>query len=203
VSAAADRQPCDDPGVTVPKRPAKPPALLPAPLWRRAIALALDITITHGAGLAVTSVPPLVFLALSRVVEMPRPAVTTSLLLSYALIAAVQLYYLIVAETRPSGQTLGKHLLGIEVVTHPDGRRPTIAQSALRRLAGFTAAAAVLPALVAAFDPSRRVAHDWLTKTRVVTSTTPLDLRTWWSDTRPRRRRVATTRHDGGAKETK
>jgi uncharacterized RDD family membrane protein YckC len=73
--------------------------------------------------------------------------------------------------TRHGGQTPGKMLCGIRIVS-ADGREPSWGQ-ALLRPAGYLVSWLPLGLgfVMAAFPPSKRALHDWLTDTRVIRTT--------------------------------
>ncbi|WP_242344742.1 RDD family protein [Anaeromyxobacter terrae] len=145
----------------------------PAP-WRRAAAWAID------AGPLLAGV---VFLGRSLLAATPAGLPPTpsgldglldllareaGVVLSLAALLAVALAVYATLAHALAGATLGKWMVGLRVVG-PDGRRPSLARSAVRAaLGGVSAGLLGLGFLLALFTRSGRALHDLLARTWVV-----------------------------------
>jgi uncharacterized RDD family membrane protein YckC len=138
--------------------------LVPAPHLRRAAAKFLDLII------------PIAFIATITawvVIGMPErlergplgDAIVMVATVSVLMCTGLYLAYLVIAESR-AGQTIGKHVFGLRVVTE-SGTRISLGQAFLRQLPIFLQFFWV-DALFALFTDRRQRAFELLTKTRVV-----------------------------------
>jgi len=138
--------------------------LVPAPHLRRAAAKFVDMII------------PIAFVATMAawvVIGMPQrfergpmgDAIVMIATVSVLMSTVLYLAYLVIAESR-AGQTLGKHLFGLRVVTE-SGTRISLGQAFLRQLPIFLQFFWI-DALFALFTDRRQRAFELLTKTRVV-----------------------------------
>lgn len=138
--------------------------LVPAPHLRRAAAKFLDLII------------PIAFVATMAawvVIGMPQrfergpmgDAIVMIAAVSVVMSTGLYLTYLVIAESR-FGQTLGKHVFGLRVVTE-SGTRISLGQAFLRQLPIFLQFFWI-DALFALFTDRRQRAFELLTKTRVV-----------------------------------
>jgi uncharacterized RDD family membrane protein YckC len=89
---------------------------------------------------------------------------TSSSIASDAVVAALSLLYFAYLEGSPSGQTVGKRMLGIRVMDFETGAPLGFGRAALRQFArGLSACALALGYLWMLWDPERRTWHDKLT----------------------------------------
>jgi len=150
-----------DPGrAPVPLGECSDPLAGAVPAWRRAAAWGID-----GSVLAVACVPPILLAwhALPAAPDLPatllRTAIAFAALLGFAYAALGHALM---------GATVGKRLLGLQVVG-PDGALPSLGRSAARSgLAVVGAAVLGLGPLMALFTRSRRSLHDLLADTVVI-----------------------------------
>jgi resuscitation-promoting factor RpfA len=139
--------------------------LRPAPAGRRLASWVIDgipflVLLGYGVNVAV---------GLPGIPEGPRLEWSAgALALSIGAAVAILLFVYQTLAHALAGATLGKRLLGLRVVG-PDGRRPSIARSAARALAGWVSLAFLgLGPLLALFTDSGRAVHDLLARTWVV-----------------------------------
>jgi len=138
--------------------------LVPAPHLRRAAAKFFDLIIPYGFVVTITA-----WVVIGMPDRLERGplgdaivmAATVSVLMSIGLYVA----YIVIAESR-AGQTLGKHIFGLRVVTE-SGTRISLGQSFVRQVPVFLQIFWI-DALFALFTDRRQRAFELLTKTRVV-----------------------------------
>jgi resuscitation-promoting factor RpfA len=143
----------------------------PAP-WRRALAAAVDVLPFAAGGIALAR-------ALVRAAGLPAPPTGVDgfldlvarervIVLSVAAAMALALGVYATLAHALAGATLGKRLLGIQLVG-PDGARPSLGRSAARTaLAALSVGLLGLGVLLAFFTRSGRALHDLLARTWVV-----------------------------------
>jgi uncharacterized RDD family membrane protein YckC len=140
--------------------------LVAAPHLRRAAAKFVDLFLPTAFGAGMAALYALGYF----------PSATRSLFLSALLAAfvmttmALYFVYLMFAESR-TGQTPGKRLFGLRVVTE-SGARIGLGQAFLRTLPSFLQIVTI-DALFALFTDRRQRAFELLTKTRVVVAVAP------------------------------
>jgi uncharacterized RDD family membrane protein YckC len=130
--------------------------LVPASFWRRGAAKIVDIL-----AFACAYVPVAWLVAQFAPVQLVQLAVIAAI----AFFAIGCTLYLIIAEYR-FGETLGKHLLGLQVVRE-SGTRISLGQSVVRQLPMFLQVGWV-DVLFALFTERHQRAFELLSKTRVV-----------------------------------
>ncbi len=161
------------------------PRLLPPPKPHAVIQhdLAEDFSVYEPAGfilrwyaitLDITFAAPLdlvVHLPFERYLERLHAFghVTEYYLLTGLLTAIPVLLYFVV-PTSIWGQTLGKRIVGLRVVSRGNDPKPSALQVVLRETVGRLASLATLGTgfLMAAAEPDKRALHDWMTRTDVV-----------------------------------
>jgi len=146
--------------------------LVPAPHLRRAAAklvdLAIPITFTTG-------MTALYVFGIARQVRGERYDFLIAIVMAGVVLLGNWLYvaYLVLAESR-AGQTFGKRLFGLRVVTEA-GTRINLGQAFVRQVPIFLQIF-VIDALFALFTDRRQRAFEMLTKTRVVVAAQELSL---------------------------
>lgn len=134
-----------------------------APLGRRAAAKLVDLLYLYGLPLAVVAAGALVGVPTAESAGNLFPVVFWVTLLGFTLLGCV--LYPMIAEHR-TGQTLGKRLFGLRVVTE-SGMRIRFGQAFLRQLPLFLQIFMV-DALFALFTEKKQRAFELISKTRVV-----------------------------------
>jgi uncharacterized RDD family membrane protein YckC len=160
---------------TAPEPTGSPDLIRPAGVFRRAVAMLIDwaiVSLLYGGFLAVgvwgASLGARAAGARFLSTDLAE-TLTGSFMLLWLGLAWVYIGWF----TRQGGQTPGKMLCGIRIVS-ADGREPSWGQ-ALLRPAGYLLSWLPLGLgfVMAAFPPSKRALHDWLTDTRVIRTAVP------------------------------